>query len=281
VSHDLPVRRLGIDLDTPFPVRWNGGDAFRSALFNALSMSFPVGEQSFIDSLRQGLAALPPERREAFADEVRGFIGQEATHRHLHARFNAILEAQGQHNTVGPRAQRRIERFAGVDLRNLVAGTAAVEHFTAVFADWLLRHPHALEGAEPRLRLLWEWHSAEEAEHRSTAFDMYTALGGAHRWRVRIFRFVTVTFLADITRQTLRNLWDDGALFKASTWSSAGRFLFGREGFIRGNVAAWREYTRLDFHPSQGPGALGERWLAEHGDDYSVLGGSRALGATT
>jgi hypothetical protein len=281
VSHDLPVRRLGIDLDTPFPVRWNGGDAFRSALFNALSMSFPVGEQSFIDSLRQGLAALPPERREAFADEVRGFIGQEATHRHLHARFNAILEAQGQHNTVGPRAQRRIERFAGVDLRNLVAGTAAVEHFTAVFADWLLRHPHALEGAEPRLRLLWEWHSAEEAEHRSTAFDMYTALGGAHRWRVRIFRFVTVTFLADITRQTLRNLRDDGALFKASTWSSAGRFLFGREGFIRGNVAAWREYTRLDFHPSQGPGELGERWLAEHGDDYSVLGGSRALGATT
>jgi predicted metal-dependent hydrolase len=277
----LPVRRLGIDLDTPFPVRWNGGDAFRSALFNALSMSFPVGEQSFIDSLRQGLAALPPERREAFSDEVRGFIGQEATHRHLHARFNAILEAGGQHNTVGPRTQRRIERFAGVDLRNLVAGTAAVEHFTAVFADWLLRHPHALEGAEPRLRLLWEWHSAEEAEHRSTAFDMYTALGGAHRWRVRIFRFVTVTFLADITRQTLRNLWDDGALFKASTWSSAGRFLFGREGFIRSNVAAWREYTRLDFHPSQGPGELGERWLAEHGDDYSVLRGSRALGATT
>ena len=273
----LPVRRLGIDLDTPFPVRWNGGDAFRSALFNALSMSFPVGEQSFIDSLRLGLAALPPERGEAFADEVRGFIGQEATHRHLHARFNAILEAQGQHNTVGPRAQRRIERFAGVDLRNLVAGTAAVEHFTAVFADWLLRHPHALEGAEPRLRLLWEWHSAEEAEHRCTAFDMYTALGGTHAWRVRIFRFVTVTFLADITRQTLRNLWDDGALFKASTWSSAGRFLFGREGFIRGNVAAWREYTRHDFHPSQGPGELGERWLAEHGDDYSVLG-SRTVG---
>ena len=280
MSTDLFVRRLSIDLDTPFPVRWNGGDAFRSALFNALSMSFPVGEQSFIDSLRQGLAALSPERREAFADEVRGFVGQEATHRHLHARFNAILEAQGQHNTVGPRAQRRIERFAGVDLRNLVAGTAAVEHFTAVFADWLLRHPDALEGAEPRLRLLWEWHSAEEAEHRCTAFDMYTALGGSHAWRVRIFRFVTVTFLADITRQTLRNLWDDGALFKASTWSSARRFLFAREGFLRGNVAAWREYTRRDFHPSQGPGELGQRWLAEHGDDYAVLGVSRAVGTT-
>jgi predicted metal-dependent hydrolase len=48
----LPVRRLGIDLDTPFPVRWNGGDAFRSALFNALSMSFPVGEQRFSSAAR-------------------------------------------------------------------------------------------------------------------------------------------------------------------------------------------------------------------------------------
>lgn len=273
-----PVRRLGIDLDTPFPVRWNGGDAFRSALFNALSMSFPVGEQSFIDSLRRGLAALPPERRAAFADEVRDFIGQEATHRHLHARFNDILESQGQHNTVGPRAQRRIERLAGVDLRNLVAGTAAVEHFTAVFADWLLRHPEALEGAEPRMRLLWEWHSAEEAEHRSTAFDMYTALGGTQPWRVRVFRYVTVTFLADIGRQTLRNLWDDGALFRKSTWRSAARFLFSREGVVRGNIAAWRAYTQADFHPSLGPGEMGERWLAEHADDYAVVGGSRAVG---
>jgi predicted metal-dependent hydrolase len=270
-----PVRRLGIDLDTPFPVRWNGGDAFRSALFNALSMSFPVGEQSFIDSLRRGLAALPPERLAAFAGEVRDFVGQEATHRHLHARFNAILEAQGQHNTVGPRAQRRIERHAGVDLRNLVAGTAAVEHFTAVFADWLLRHPEALEGAEPRMRLLWEWHSAEEAEHRCTAFDMYMALGGTHRWRLRVFRYVTLTFFADIGRQTLRNLWDDGALFRMSTWRSAASVLFSREGFIRGNVAAWRAYTRADFHPSQGPGELGERWLAEHADNYSVVGDSR------
>ena len=43
----LPVRRLLIDLQTPFTRDWNGGDAFRSAFFNALSMSFPAGEQFF------------------------------------------------------------------------------------------------------------------------------------------------------------------------------------------------------------------------------------------
>jgi uncharacterized protein len=51
---ELVVRRLLVDLQTPLPRHWCGGDAFRTALFNALSMSFPVGEQFFIDSIRLG-----------------------------------------------------------------------------------------------------------------------------------------------------------------------------------------------------------------------------------
>jgi hypothetical protein len=51
----LTLRRLQVDLTTPFARRWNGGDAFRTALFNARSMRFPAGEQLFIDSLLQGL----------------------------------------------------------------------------------------------------------------------------------------------------------------------------------------------------------------------------------
>ena len=78
---ELVVRRLLIDLNTPFAGRWNGGDAFRSAFFSALSMSFPVGEQYFMDSVRAGLKTLPPAERERFAPEVQGFVGQEATHR--------------------------------------------------------------------------------------------------------------------------------------------------------------------------------------------------------
>src|SRR6187401_787217 len=92
---DLAVRRLLIDLETPFDRHWCGGDAFRSALFNALSMSFPVGEQFFIDSVRAGLKTLPPAQQDRFRTGVQGFIGQEATHRRLHSLFNAHLERQG------------------------------------------------------------------------------------------------------------------------------------------------------------------------------------------
>lgn len=269
---DLVVRRLLIDLETPFARHWNGGDAFRSAFFNALSMSFPLGEQYFMDSVRNGLKSLPEAERAPYAAEVQGFVGQEATHRRIHALFNGHLLKQGYVNRIEQRAQARMRANAHLDLRNHLAATAATEHFTAIFADWMLRHPEALEGAEPRLQTLWLWHSAEESEHRNTAFDIYKATGGNQVWRVRIFRAMTVIFLSDLLRQTVRNLWRDGCLFKPSTWRSASRLLFARDGLIRGNVALWRDYVRPDFHPSQHDASHSQQWLRENSAQFSVVG---------
>ena len=273
---DLVVRRLLVDLAAPFPGRWNGGDAFRSAFFNALSMSFPVGEQYFMDSVRNGLKALPPERQATYRQEVQGFIGQEATHRRIHALFNAQLEALGLSNEFERRAARRLAANAHRDIRIHVAATAATEHFTAIFADWMLRHPEALEGAEPRLATLWQWHSAEESEHRCTAFNIYTAMGGSQRWRIRIFRYITITFLSDVLRQTVRNLWHDGSLFKWSTWRSGATMLFAKDGMIRGNYKMWRDYFAPDFHPSQHDASLSAQWLKENTHQFSVVGQAAA-----
>jgi predicted metal-dependent hydrolase len=99
---DLVVRKLLIDLSTPFPARWNGGDAFKSAFFNALSMSFPLGEQYFMDSVRAGLKTLSAEVQQRLASEVQGFVGQEATHRRIHALFNGQLEQLGFTNELEP-----------------------------------------------------------------------------------------------------------------------------------------------------------------------------------
>ncbi len=269
---DLTVRKLLIDLNTPFDVRWNGNDAFRSAFFNALSMSFPIGEQYFMDSVRAGLKTLPEEARARWAAEVQGFVGQEATHRRIHALFNGHLEKQGFDNALERRAARRLQRYAHLEARIHVGSTAATEHLTAIFADWMLRHPEALEGAEPRLQTLWLWHSAEEAEHRSTAFDIYKAMDGGHQWRVRIFRFVTMTFLADVTRQTIRNLWHDGALFKWSTWRSGWRLLLSKDGMFRGNYAEWKAYMKPDFHPRQQESGLSEQWLRDNAGQFTAVG---------
>lgn len=268
----LTVRRLLVDLETPFDRRWCGGDAFRSALFNALSMSFPVGEQFFMDAVRNGFKALPGEQQAVFAEEVKGFVGQEATHRRLHALFNGQLERQGLVNAWGPRAAERVRLFEGSDPRHPLAVTAANEHFTALLAEWLLGHPEVLEGAEPRLATMWEWHCAEEAEHKCTAFDLYVALGGNHDWRITWFRRISLIFVADVARQTIDNLRRDGALWRWSTWRSGARTLFGKGGLVRDGWRPWRDYLRRDFHPRQHGSTLSEQWLARHADAYVPVG---------
>lgn len=275
-SHDpasppLVVRRLLVDLATPLPRHWNGGDAFRTALFNALSMSFPVGEQFFIDSVRAGVAVLPAAEQARFQDEVRGFIGQEATHRHVHARFNAHLQQQGLVNHWAPRIDRRLRRLKSFDVRAWVAVTAATEHFTAILAEHLLRTPEQLAGTEPRLQALWFWHASEEAEHRSTAFDLYRALGGTERWRLRLFYVVTWHFCTDLLRQTAQNLWRDGTWKQPRTWVQGWRFVFGRQGLVPCLWAPWHDYRRADFHPAQRANPEALQWLAQHTDAWAPV----------
>ena len=152
---ELVVRRLLIDLETPFARRWCGGDAFLSALFNALSMSFPVGEQFFIDAVKDGFKALSPEQQENFRAEVQCFAGQEATHRRIHSLFNAQLAGQGLVNAWEVRAKARLALLEGADPRHALAITAANEHFTAILAEWILGTPELFAGAERRLATLW------------------------------------------------------------------------------------------------------------------------------
>ncbi len=271
---DLVVRRLLVDMQAPIPRHWCGGDPFRTAFFNALSMSFPVGEQFFIDSVRDGFKALPAEVQARFEVEVKGFVGQEATHRRLHALYNDHLEAQGLRNDWAPRARERLRLFSeGVDPRHPLAVTAANEHFTAIFAAWLLDHPEVVASEDARLSTLWLWHSAEESEHRCTAFDLYRALGGNEAWRRTWFRRVTVIFIGDTLRQTVSNLRRDGTLWRWRTWASAARFLFGRQGLVRETFGPWRDYLRADFHPSQHDARASQDWLQANRERYQPVGG--------
>ena len=268
---ELVIRRLTIDLEQPFSRNWCGGDAFSTALFNALSMSFPFGEQFFIDSVKDTMETLPPDLQLMHKADVKGFIGQEATHRRVHSLFNAQLAKQGLVDRWTPRAQKRMKMLEGSDVRHALAITAATEHFTAMFADWLLAHPEVLDGAEPRLRAMWLWHSAEEAEHRDVAFDIYRAAEGSEAWRTRWFKRTTLIFLSDVARQTVANLRHERQLWRWSTWRSGARLLFSRDGLLRSNVVAWRTYFQDHFHPSQHQSGLAERWLRENAPIFSKV----------
>jgi len=268
---EIVVRRLLIDLDTPPERHWCGGDAFRTAWFNALSMSFPQGEQFFIDSVRAGVQTLPEAERMRFEPAIKGFIGQEATHRRIHALFNAHLAAQGLVNHWEARAQRRIRTLEGADVRAAIGATAATEHLTAIMAEHLLSDAAPLRGSPARWTTLWLWHASEETEHRATAFDLYGALGGNELWRLRLFRLVTWHFITDALRQTVNNLWHDGSFWRAGTWVSGWRFLLGRGGLLRTMAGPWRRYRRADFHPSQQDESRAVSWLRDNASQFEPV----------
>lgn len=261
---DLPVRKLAVDLAGGFGRHWHGDDAYRSMYFNALSMSFPVGEQFFIDSVRAGAATLPPEERHApLQAMVAQFIGQEATHRHLHGLYNRQLESQGLRNRWQGWAQRRVNwsRRFGLSPLNVVAVTAAYEHLTAVFADALLRHGW-MDGAEEEMRALWQWHAAEETEHKAVAFELYRAMGGGAPRRIAWYLYVFCMFSLESNVQTLLNLKRDGSLLRPRTWGAALRFWCGRNGQLRRAARPLLSYLRPSFHPDDDDNrALAAQWL--------------------
>lgn len=242
-------------------------------MFNALSMSFPAGEQLFIDSVRKGLKELPPDTQEKFAKEVQGFVGQEATHRRIHSLFNAQVEKHGYVNEWDGRArafQAGLEE-ANVNVRHWLAITAANEHFTAILAEWMLSHTRWFDGVDDRIAAMWFWHSAEESEHKSTAFDLYLALGGNEEWRQEWLRRVTFGLLNDLRRQTLANLKKDGVLWKFSTWASAFHFLLGKHGLFRCGYRSWKAYKQAGFHPNQQTSALAADWLRANSHRFKVV----------
>ena len=282
IETGLLVRKLEVDLSTGFDRHWHGGDAFLSQFHNALSMSFPVGEQSFIDAVRESARDLPRTPETARLHEtVAQFIGQEATHRHVHGLYNAHLEKQGLVNRWQDWASARLEygRRQGIAPRHLLAITAAYEHLTAVLADYVLRHHRALDCADPRMQTLWRWHAAEETEHRAVAYDLYLALAGNYKWRIRWYVYALVLFVFDALRQTVLNLWRDGTLFRPSTWLSAVRFLAGRHGVVRHCTGPLLAYFRRDFHPdqeaetdpAQQSRALAQGWLKANAHRYRVI----------
>lgn len=253
----LTVRRLDMDLSQGFERHWFGGDAFRTAYYNALSMSFPLGEQLFIESVKAAVALLPPTPGyDALRSECNDFSAQEATHRFVHAKFNAVLDQQGLKNHIEKRIAARYEKHKdALKPRHQLAATAAFEHHTAVFAHITLAYPAMMASATPAMRKLWLWHSMEETEHKAVAFDLYLALRGNAYWRRRWYLVATLQFALDITHQTVNNLWHDGTLFKPSTWWSAASFFFGRPS--RGGGWVWLTakpllaYLKRDFHPWQ------------------------------
>nr|WP_246167418.1 metal-dependent hydrolase [Sphingomonas piscis] len=230
---------------------WHGGNITATAIFNALSATFPKGEAFFVESVRAFRDGVPPH----LASEIRAFTTQEAIHSREHLAFNRLASDVGYDLTrLEAKVDERLSLLNGKPPIVGLAATMALEHFTAMFAHELLKNSKHLDGADPSVAELWRWHAVEEIEHKAVAFDTWMhatkTWSRAKRWRVKaqVMLIITSHFIKDRAAGALELMRQDGVTGPKAN-ASLLWYLFGRPGMFRKVAGPWLSYFLPGFHP--------------------------------
>jgi predicted metal-dependent hydrolase len=246
----LLKRRLDFDFDPAVvPRDWYRGDAHLTTFWNALSLLFPEGERFFVESVRRFRDRIEDPAQRAAID---GFIGQEAMHGRAHRAFNDMVRQRDLAVSAEAEEQlRRLLKFARRTLtpRGQLAVTCALEHFTAILAEQLLRRDDHRESGHPTVQPLWTWHALEESEHKAVAYDVYRAVGGGYARRVVLMLITTAIFFGEVGLVHARFLRAEGELWNVRGWARAMRYFWVSPGLFRRLIPAYLDYFRPGFHP--------------------------------
>src|SRR5213080_3204247 len=177
-------RRFGRDAD--LTRLWHGGRVEATAIYNALSATFPIGEAYFVESVRAVREGAPPK----LAEEIKAFTTQEAIHSREHDAFNKRAADAGYDlSKLEAQVEKRLAVTRDTPPIVSLAATMALEHFTAILAHQLLANPRHLAGGERETADLWRWHACEDIEHKGVAYDtwLHATRGWTRRrrWKVK------------------------------------------------------------------------------------------------
>jgi len=230
---------------------WHGGNVPATAIYNALSTTFPAGEAFFVESVRAFREGAPPQ----LASDIKAFTTQEAIHSREHDAFNRRAADAGY--DLG-KLEAQVEKRLAItrDKPKIVslAATMGLEHFTAILAHELLSDPRHLEGADPEAAALWRWHAVEEIEHKAVAYDTWLHAtrhwSRWKRWKVKakVMIYITRNFVVDRTAGALELMRQDGVT-GLRAWSSLLWHLWVRPGMFRKIAGAWLKFFLPGFHP--------------------------------
>jgi uncharacterized protein len=250
-SVGIPPRRVRFDFNQQtVPAYFFDNSAFKSTLILAMSATFPEGELFFVRSVKQFREQIQNTRLSA---EISGFIGQEALHSQAHLAFDAAAEQHGF-------SLKALEHMHGESMKLTwklfspmarLGFTAGVEHLTAVLTELLLKDQSILERMAPEVRNLFLWHSIEENEHKSVAFDVFQAMGGSYRTRALMMAYGVMGFIGTTIIFQTKLLRQDPRGFSLRDYMKGLNFFFGRKGKFLPVIPMLFDYFKPSFHPSQ------------------------------
>ncbi|MCB0948632.1 MAG: metal-dependent hydrolase [Mycobacterium sp.] len=262
----IHARKVHFDVANS-PLHWIPGHPVASHVVSVLNIVLPAGERWFVETFDE---ALPLVKDPKLADDIRGFIGQEATHADVHdqALHTYMIEngvdpapilAQVEHlftKVLAPPATtdpaRRMNHLC--DRLWLIA---AIEHYTAVMGDFALNCSWDDYGADPALVDLFRWHGSEEVEHRSVAHDVAVYFHDSYFARVRAMGTAAAMLFMFFQRAAWHLVKTDPAV-DANWWT------FNRMRMRDSKLGLLPRYRRLFgsntlgyFRPGYSPAGLG------------------------
>lgn len=250
---------------------WYDGDPAITAYFNALSAMFPVGERFFCDTVRYQKHKITDSKLQA---EIKEFLGQEAIHSREHQAYNDRIAAQGYPMAKLERRSARMQKLARflMPKKAQLGQTVALEHFTAVLADHLLReHEMFARHASPEEYELWMWHAVEETEHKAVAFDVLKAVtrpGTFYFLRVRSLLMATIFFNINLALHMRDLLKADGLQWSPRAWGRIFHYMWINPGPLWKSIPAYLDWFRPSFHPWMHDNReLVAEWKAAHGEE--------------
>ena len=244
-------RDLRFELESARGRPWLGGDPVGTAVFNAMSLTFPDGERLFMDAVRHYRG----EASGDLAEDVEGFIAQEAMHSREHRGLNQVIDRRKYPVAeIEAEIRQRIAFVRGRGPMAMLVATIALEHFTAMMAEMHHKHGDLFSNVAPELERLWRWHALEETEHKAVAFDVYRR--ATRRWsplrryvrRCMAMAMIGFMFPRNICRYAARLLEADGYSPEAARMA-VHAYVWRKPGLFRRGWKTFWAWFIPGFHP--------------------------------
>ena len=262
----IQARKVHFDV-ADSPLHWIPGHPVASHVVSVLNIVLPAGERWFVETFNE---ALPLVKDPKLADDMRGFIGQEATHADVH---DTVLHTYMMERGVDPApiVEQVEHMFTEVLAPPASAGPArrlshlcerlwliaAIEHYTAVMGDFALNCTWDDYGADPALVDLFRWHGSEEVEHRSVAHDVAAHFHDSYFARIRAMNTAATMLFVFFQRAAWYLVKSDPAV-DANWWTfQRMRMRDSRLGLLPRYRTLFGSSTLGYFRPGYSPEKLG------------------------
>ncbi|MBT7610918.1 MAG: metal-dependent hydrolase [Bacteriovoracaceae bacterium] len=241
-------RKPNLQFTENYPKHWHSNSPFKTHFLNSLTLIFPTGEKYFIRSIK---CLLVNVQSEILQKEAKLFIKQESEHFKEHEKFFKVLKKQGYKlNSLVDLLDHIVNNLLEpyLDSKTNLSITAGLEHITALLAEISLEE-NFLDEAPQKIQDLFNWHAAEEIEHRAVAFDVLKEVTRSYSKRIQgiIIGYIIISSFSALTTTYL--LYQDKELFKLKTVKDCSQLFFTEQALFIKAIKIFLRYLDPDFHP--------------------------------